>query len=303
MPELPDIEAYRFAIETLLSGAELMQVLVYSPFLVRTFDPPLTAVTGRRLERVQRVAKRIAFSFDGGSEYKQGLYITLHLMRSGRLHWSDREAPQKKKTKATLADFRFDRGTLRLTEASKKKRASLHVGAGPEHPECFHPGGLEPLEMSLEAFSDRILEKNHTLKRFLSDQRIIAGIGNAYSDEILLHAGLSPLIWSTRLDKDQIQTLYHAIQDVLNGVTEKLISEVKAGGFPSKVTAFRKDMAAHGKYGQPCPKCKTAIQRIVYSEREVNYCPRCQTEGKLLADRSLSRLLKDDWPKRIEDLE
>ena len=293
MPELPDVTVYVEALERRVVGQPVVALDVHTPFLLRTVDPPLASVGGRSVARVRRLGKRIVFTLDGD------LHLVLHLMIAGRLHWL---APGKRVPKTVLATVQFPNGILTLTEAGSKKRASLHIVRGEESLGQFARGGIEPLEMSLAQFTERLRSENHTVKRSLTDPRLFSGIGNAYSDEILHRARLSPVKLTSRLSDEETARLYEATRVVLAEWTERLRAEA-ADGFPEKVTAFRPEMAAHGKYGQPCPVCGTAIQRIRYADNETNYCPRCQTEGRLLADRALSRLLKQDWPRRIEELE
>ena len=293
MPELPDVTVYVEALERRVVGQPIVTLDLHTPFLLRTVDPPLASVGGRSIARVRRLGKRIVFTLDGD------LHLVLHLMIAGRLHWL---APGKRVPKTVLATLTFPNGTLTLTEAGSKKRASLHLVRGEESLAQFARGGIEPLEMSLAQFTERLRSENHTVKRSLTDPRLFSGIGNAYSDEILHHARLSPVKLTSRLTDDEVARLYGATREVLVEWTDRLRAE-SAAEFPEKVTAFRPEMAAHGKYGQPCPVCGTAIQRIRYADNETNYCPRCQTEGRLLADRALSRLLKQDWPRRIEELE
>jgi formamidopyrimidine-DNA glycosylase len=293
MPELPDITIYLEALEARIVGARLERALLKNPFLLRTADPPLSSCEGRRVVEIRRLGKRIAIGLEGD------LWLVLHLMIAGRLHWYEKGSSR---IRAPLLQFEFDRGILTLTEAGTKRRASLHVVAGAERLDEHDRGGLEVLNASFEAFRERMLERNHTLKRALTDPTILSGIGNAYSDEILHRAKLSPMAQAKQLDEREWHALYEATQGVLATWIERLRAEA-AGEFPEGVTAFRDDMAVHGRYGKPCPVCGTKIQRIRYADNETNYCPRCQTGGKLLADRSLSRLLKDDWPKTIEALE
>lgn len=294
MPELPDIVTYLKALEPRVLGEALRKIRLFSPFILRTVDPRPAELEGRKVTGLSRIGKRLVFELEGD------LYVVLHLMIAGRLHW---KAPGAKPAgKVGLAAFDFDGGTLTLTEASSKKRASLHLVRGAEGLQEFDRGGIEPLEASLEAFRDGLQRENHTLKRSLTDPRLFSGIGNAFSDEILHRAHLSPVKWSTRLTEEEVQRLYGAAREVLLEWIGRL--QAQAGEkFPEKVTAFRPEMAVHGKYGQPCPVCGTAVARIVYAENEANYCPECQTGGKLLADRSLSRLLKEDWPKTPQELE
>ena len=294
MPELPDITVYLEALEQRLRGARLESTRISHPFLLRTFDPPITALYGKRVVGFRRLGKRIAIGFEGGH------WLVFHLMIAGRLHWLTPAAARK--GRGALASFVFDTGTLTLTEAGTRRRASVYVFSSSEQLRQTDPGGLEVLEASLEAFTSRLLAENHTLKRSLTDPRTFSGIGNAYSDEILHRAGLSPVALTQKLTPDAIGRLYDATRAVLPEWTSRLRSEAR-GEFPEKVTAFRPEMAVHGRFGQPCPVCGTAVQRIRYAENETNYCPRCQTDGRILADRSLSRLLKDDWPRTVEELE
>jgi formamidopyrimidine-DNA glycosylase len=294
MPELPDITVYLEALQPRVVGQILQKAEVVSPFLVRTFEPPLTAVEGLRVNGLRRLGKRIVFSFD------DDLYMVLHLMIAGRLHWKSRDV--RLVGKGALAAFRFPSGALTLTEAGSKKRASLHVVRGAGALAELDPGGLDVLATSLDSFREALIRESHTLKRALTDPRLFSGIGNAYSDEILHRARLSPLAMTQRLPPEEIARLFEATRATLTAWTARLRHET-GDGFPEKVTAFRDGMAVHGRFGQPCPDCGSAVQRIVYAENETNYCPRCQTGGKLLADRSLSRLLKDDWPRTLEELE
>lgn len=295
MPELPDITVYIEALEKRILGQSLVALNVQTPFLLRTFDPPLQSAGGRTVRRIQRLGKRIVFAFD------DELFAVLHLMVAGRLRWL-RPGTRVPRNKNLQATFEFANGTLVLTEAGTKKRASLHLVRGAEALLQFKRGGLEPLECSAAEFSERLRSENHTIKRALTDPRLFSGIGNAYSDEILHRSRLSPVKLTSRLSDEEIGAVYSATRSVLREWVERLRAEAD-GEFPEKVTAFRPEMAVHGKYGQPCPVCGTAVQRIRYADNETNYCPRCQTDGRLLADRALSRLLKQDWPKRIEDLE
>ena len=301
MPELPDVEVYRERLEALLKGATLSRIRLKSPFLVRTADPPLSSAQGRKLLSVRRLGKRLVFELEGE------LFLVIHLMIAGRFHWK----PAKGKDaagaalpgKLGLCAFDFEgRGTLLLTEASKRKRASLHVLQGEAAVAAQGRGGLEPLTATLAEFTEALQRESHTLKRSLTDPRLFSGIGNAYSDELLHRAKLSPLRLSRSLSPEEVKALHQSTQSTLREWTERLRREV-GEGFPEKVTAFHKEMAVHGKYREPCPVCGQPIQRIVYAENEVNYCAHCQNQGRLLADRSLSRLLKDDWPKSPEELE
>lgn len=294
MPELPDITVYLDALRPRVVGQRLTRVRIFNPFLLRSYEPPLEAVVGQTVLDLRRLGKRIVFVF------ADERFLVLHLMIAGRLHWKPTGA--KPPGKIGLAAFDFPNGTLTLTEAGSKRRASLHVVQSETNLAAHNPGGLEVLDASLAAFRSALLRENHTLKRTLTDPHLFSGIGNAYSDEILHRAQLSPLTWTQRLRDDEIERLYRAVQDSLRHWIDRLRAEV-GDGFPEKVTAFRPEMAVHGRFGQPCPVCATAVQRIIYAENETNYCPRCQTGGKVLADRSLSRLLKDDWPRTIEELE
>jgi formamidopyrimidine-DNA glycosylase len=294
MPELPDVTVYLEALESRLLGQTLERAILKNPFLLRTADPPLQSCEGRRVVALQRVGKRIAIGFDNDR------WLLIHLMIAGRLHWYAKGHTGA--VRASLLALQFTNGTLTLTEAGTKRRASLHVLSSAAQLVAHDRGGMEVLGATAGAFRERLGRTNHTLKRALTDPTILSGIGNAYSDEILHRARLSPTSQTRHLSDDEWQRLYDATQATLIDWTERLRRDA-AGAFPEKVTAFRKDMAVHGRYGKPCPVCGTAIQRIRYAENETNYCPRCQTGGKLLADRSLSRLLKDDWPKTIEVLE
>ena len=286
MPELPDLSAYLESLDRLVRNRRLVGVRLFNPFLLRTAVPPIAAVNGKRVVGFSRIGKRIVF------ELEDDLYLVLHLMIAGRLHW------EGKKTRHTLALFEFENGTLSLTEAGSKRRASLHLVQGEAALKAMDPGGIEPLEMSLEQFTSRLQGENHTLKRSLTDPRLFAGIGNAYSDEILHHAKLSPVALTKDLPPEDVARLYHSTQHVL----QLWISRLRSEGVPEKVTAFRDGMAVHGKYGKPCPVCGAPVQRIVYAENETNYCARCQTGGRILADRALSRLLKKSWPRSIDEL-
>ena len=293
MPELPDIVVYLECLHRRVVGQPLEKVRLASPFLVRSVERPALA-EGKQVRGLRRLGKRIVFELD------DDLFFVLHLMVAGRLHWKKRGA--KPPGKVGLAAFDFPDGTLLLTEASSKKRASLYVVRGVDQLAPHQPGGLEVLETDLLAFRAALSRENHTLKRALTDPRLFSGIGNAYSDEILHRAGLSPLARTAQLSADESARLFEATRATLLDWLDRLRAEV-GDGFPEKVTAFRPDMAVHGRFGEPCPACGTAVQRIVYADNETNYCPRCQTNGKVLADRSLSRLLKDDWPRSIEELE
>ncbi|HEX3316074.1 MAG TPA: DNA-formamidopyrimidine glycosylase family protein [Gemmataceae bacterium] len=294
MPELPDIVTYIDCLRPRVVGQPLTKVRLANPFLLRTFDPPIDAVFGKSVRGLRRIGKRIVFELD------DELFLVLHLMIAGRLHW--KEPAAKIPGKVGAAAFDFPGGTFILTEASPKKRASLHLVRGEAALATHQPGGLEPLDADLAAFRAALTKENHTLKRALTDPHLFSGVGNAYSDEILHRARLSPLTWTCRLDDAETARLLEATQTVLREWLDRLRTEA-GDGFPEKVTAFRKEMAVHGKFGKPCPVCGTTVQRIRYADNETNYCPRCQTGGKLLADRSLSRLLKGDWPATIEELE
>jgi formamidopyrimidine-DNA glycosylase len=294
VPELPDVTIYVESLERRLGGQILGGVRTRSPFLLRSVDPPLSAAAGREVVGFERLGKRILFALTGG------LFLVLHLMVAGRLRL--KKAGAAIPGKVGVAAFDFPMATLLLTEASSKKRASLHLVAGRDNLTAFDRGGIEVDEATLQDFAVALTTENHTLKRSLTDPRILSGIGNAYSDEILHRARLSPVKLSQRLGDDEIERLYHACRTVLADWTDRLRREV-GQGFPDKVTAFRPEMAVHGKHRQPCPVCGTQVQRIRYVENETNYCPTCQTGGRLLADRSLSRLLKKDWPKTVEELE
>jgi formamidopyrimidine-DNA glycosylase len=294
MPELPDITLYIERLRPRIQGQVLEKAEVVSPFLLRTFDPPLQAVEGRAVRAITRLGKRIVWCCDGD------LYLVFHLMIAGRLHWKPPGA--KVPGKVGLAAFRFPAGTLTLTEAGSKKRAALHVVRGSQALAEHDPGGLDIFAADPDAFAAVLMRENHTLKRALTDPHLFDGIGNAYSDEILHAARLSPLALTQRLGREDIVSLWEAARKTLTEWTERLRRET-GDGFPERVTAFREGMAVHGRFGQPCPVCGAAVQRIVYAENETNYCPRCQTDGKVLADRSLSRLLKDDWPRTLEEME
>ena len=294
MPELPDVVVYIEALEKRILGQRLEAVRIASPFLLRTVDPPLEIANGKIVKRLHRLGKRISIGVE------DDLWLVLHLMIAGRLHWRPRGAKVSKPR--GLAAFDFPNGTLLLTEAGSQKRASLHVVAGEAGLRALDPGGLEVLDTDLQHFSAALTSANHTLKRALSDPRLFSGIGNAYSDEILFDARLSPLALTQKLARDEIERLFVAAQTTLTGWVERL-REDAGDGFPEKVTAFREGMAVHGRYKQACPRCGANIQRIRYAANETNYCPKCQTNGKLLADRALSRLLREDWPRTPEELE
>ena len=294
MPELPDVEVYLLHLRRRIIGQELSQVRVASPFLVRSFDPPLREVQGRRVASARRMGKRIVLDFD------QDLHLVLHLMIAGRLRW--RPAGTKVPAKVGLAAFDFPAGTLLLTEASTKKRASLHLVRGEEAVRALDPGGIEPLDADASAFAAALRRENHTVKRALTDPHLLSGIGNAYSDEILWRAQMSPVRLTQKMSDEELARLHEATQVTLREWTERLARDT-GDEFPEKVTAFRDEMAVHGRYKQPCPRCGAPVQRIAYADNEANYCARCQTAGKLLADRGLSRLLRGDWPKTLDELE
>ena len=294
MPELPDIVIYIEALEKRVLGQVLEEIRLVSPFLLRTTDPPLGSAKGKRVRELRRVGKRIAIGLD------EELWLVLHLMIAGRLHWQKRGA--KVSRPRGLAAFDFSNGTLLWTEAGSQKRASLHVVRGEAGLSALNPGGLEVLDTDLDHFAAVLLSANHTLKRALTDPRLFSGIGNAYSDEILFEAQLSPLALTQKLKRDEIERLFLAVQTTLIRWVDELSAET-GDGFPEKVTAFRPNMAAHGRYKEPCVRCGAKIQRIRYAANETNYCPHCQTNGKLLADRALSRLLREDWPRTPEELE
>jgi formamidopyrimidine-DNA glycosylase len=297
VPELPDIEVYLSALKRRVVGRRLERVRLFSPFLLRSFEVPLSETHGREVTSLRRLGKRIVLGLEGD------LFLVIHLMIAGRFQWLEPPKPDVKPGgKIALAAFDFEHGTLALTEASKKKRASLHVVRGEAALAAHDPGGLEPLSVKLPAFRAALQRENHTVKRTLTDPHVFSGIGNAYSDEILHRAQLSPLKWTTRLTDDEITRLHRATRAVLTEWIERLTAET-GDAFPTKVTAFRPEMAVHGKYREPCPVCGAPVQRIVHAENESNYCARCQTGGKVLADRSLSKLLKDDWPRTLEEWE
>lgn len=293
MPELPDIDVYIAAIEARARGKSITDIRVRNPFLVRSVEPPVTAVIGHKLTDTRRIGKRIALGFDNDT------WLVMHLMVAGRLHWKDE--PPKLTGKQHLAAFDFDAGSLLLTEAGSKKRASLYVVAGEQRLADHDPGGIEPLQCSLSEFRTALRRENHTLKRALTDPRLFSGIGNAYSDEILHAARLSPVLLTQKMTDDQASALFDATVEVLTRWRDRLEREA-AGEFPQKVTAFREDMAVHGRFGKPCPACGEPVQRIRYKDNETNYCAKCQTGSRILRDRSLSLLLKKDWPKTLDDL-
>jgi formamidopyrimidine-DNA glycosylase len=294
VPELPDVTIYLEALQPRVVGQTLERVRIGNPFLVRTIDPPISAIEGQPITRLRRLGKRIVFEFEGD------LYLVIHLMIAGRLRWRERgfAIPGK----VGLAAFDFPTGTLLFTEAGSKRQASVHIVRGEEDLAAHDRGGLEVLEADLPAFAGRLLAENHTLKRALTDPHIFSGIGNAYSDEILHAAQLSPMKLTSSLRDEEVQRLYEATHRTLRHWIELLRANAK-GEFPEKVTAFHEGMAVHGRYGKPCPTCGSLVQRIVYARNEANYCAKCQTEGRLLSDRALSRLLRDDWPKTLDALE
>lgn len=286
MPELPDLTSYIESLNRLITGRRLIHVKLFNPFLLRTAVPPIGLVEGKRVGSLRRLGKRIVFGLE------DDLFLVLHLMIAGRLHWPG------KKTRSTLALFEFESGTLSLTEAGSKRRAALHLVQGEAALRAMDPGGVEVLETDLAQFAARLKNENHTLKRALTDPRLFAGIGNAYSDEILHHAKLSPIALTKHLSAAHVERLFHSTRTVLT----EWIKRLRSDGVPEKVTAFREEMAVHGRYGKPCPVCGAPVQRIVYAENETNYCARCQTGGRILADRALSRLLKKSWPRSIDEL-
>ena len=295
MPELPDVVVYLEALERHIAGRRLARLNLLSPFVLRSVDPPIDSITGQTVRGVRRIGKRIVLEFPGD------LFLVIHLMIAGRLRW---RAPKQKLgmgPKVVLASFEFEDGTLFFTEASSKKRASIQLVRGEAALRALDPGGLEPLNATLDQFRAALTRGNHTLKRALTDPHLFSGIGNAYSDEILHASKLSPMKLSRSLSDEEVQRLFDATRDTLRLWVDRLRRDAK-DGFPEKVTAFRDEMAVHGRYKLPCPVCGKPVQRIVYAENECNYCAACQTGGRLLADRSLSRLLKDDWPKSIDDL-
>jgi formamidopyrimidine-DNA glycosylase len=294
MPELPDVKVYVEALQTRVIGHELIRALIKSPFLLRTADPPLSATQGRTVQGVRRLGKQIAIGVAGD------LWLVMHLKIAGRLHWNT--TSPKLGGRNLLAAFEFDNGWLSLTEAGTQHRASLHVAKGEAGLGALSAGGIEPLDASLAAFSVALRSANHTLKRSLTDPHILSGIGNAYSDEILHRAQLSPIAMTQKLTDQEIERLYDATRVTLHEWTDRLRAEA-VGAFPEKVTAFRPGMAVHGRYGQPCPRCGAKVQRIRYASNETNYCAPCQTSGRLLADRAFSRLLHEDWPRTLDELE
>jgi formamidopyrimidine-DNA glycosylase len=291
LPELPDIAAYLSALEPRVLGEPIERIRIGTPFLLRTIQPSVSDVEGRKVRELRRVGKRIAIGVEGD------FWLVIHLMIAGRLHWRALDA--KTGGRNNLAAFLFPKGMLTLTEAGAKRRASLHIVRGEEGLRDLDPGGIDVLSSDIAAFREALTRENHTIKRALTDPRVLSGIGNAYSDEILLAARLSPLAQTQKLSDAQWRSLFDATQSVLKG----WIARLKSEGFPEKVTAFREGMGAHGRYGQPCPQCGEKIQRIRYADNETNYCAKCQTGGKVLADRGLSRLLGSDWPRTLEELE
>jgi formamidopyrimidine-DNA glycosylase len=291
VPELPDLTVYIEALASRIVGRRLERAFILKPFLLRTVEPPIEAVYGRRVDAVRRIGKRIALGLEGD------LWLVFHLMIAGRLHWFARGAPLAKR--AALARLEFESGTLTLTEAGTKRRASLHLVRGERALRLQDPGGIEILQSTLAQFAERLRSENHTLKRALTDPKLFSGIGNAYSVEILHAAQLSPVMLTSRIDDVAIARLYQAIGEQMQLWTDRL-RRLAGGQFPEKVTAFRADMAVHGRFRLPCPLWGTPVQRIRYADNETNYCARCQTGGRLLADRALSRLLKQDWPKTVE---
>jgi formamidopyrimidine-DNA glycosylase len=299
MPELPDITAYISALESRIVGQPIEQIRLASPFLLRTAQPPLASVEGRTVRELRRIGKRIAIGVDAVG-VDNDLWLALHLMIAGRLHW--RPAGAKLAGRQTLAAFDFPNGSLVLTETGSKRRASLHVLEGDDSLHSLDAGGIDIFSSDLNSFRAALTAENHTLKRALTDPRLLSGIGNAYSDEILHAAQLSPLTLTQKLKPEEWERLFTATQKTLKFWIDRLRNEAKTA-FPEKVTAFRKGMAVHGRYGEPCPRCGDKVLRIRYADKETNYCARCQTGGKVLADRSLSRLLGSDWPRTLEELE
>jgi formamidopyrimidine-DNA glycosylase len=294
MPELPDVTVYIEALSERVLNQPIQKIRIGSPFVVRSFDPPISAAEGKKVLALRRLGKRIVFQLD------DDLFLIVHLMIAGRFHWKPKGA--KIARKYGQAAFDFPHGTLLLTEAGTKKRASIHLVRGEAALQEHDPGGLEVLDASLDEFRQALTRENHTLKRSLTDPHVFSGIGNAYSDEILHRAKLSPIRLTQQMTAAEIERLYRAVRESLTEWVGRFQKE-RGTGFPEKVTAFRPDMAVHGRYRKPCPVCGSPVQRIVHAENETNYCAKCQTGGKLLADRSLSRLLKDDWPRTLEEME
>ena len=294
MPELPDVAVYLEALAARIKGRPLSSVVIRSPFVVRTVQPPVESLAGRAVTGFRRIGKQIVFEFDGD------LFLVIHLMVAGRFQWA--EPGKVPRTKIVLATFEFPNGVLVLTEASTKKRASIHVVQGEAALGAFNRGGLEVMNATLEQFTEALTRENHTVKRALTDPTLFSGIGNAYSDEILHAAKLSPLKLTSRLTAEEIAQLWRVVRETLAEWTDRLRTQT-GEKFPSRVTAFHPEMAVHGKYGKPCPVCSKPVQHIVYADNECNYCATCQTEGKLLADRGMSRLLKADWPKSLDEWE
>lgn len=294
MPELPDVSVYVEALQARIVGRKFVRALVKSPFLLRSAEPPLSATYARMVREIRRIGKRIAIGVEGD------LWLVLHLMIAGRLHWDIKQP--KLGSRNTLAAFEFENGWLWLTEAGTQRRASLTVVEGEQGLQSLSAGGIEPLDATVDEFGDALRAENHTLKRSLTDPHIFSGIGNAYSDEILHRAQLSPVAMSQKLSDEEVARLHDATRAILIEWTDRLRAEAK-GGFPEGVTAFRPEMAVHGRYRQPCPRCGAKIQRIRYASNETNYCAPCQTGGRLLADRALSRLMHQDWPRTLEELE
>jgi formamidopyrimidine-DNA glycosylase len=294
MPELPDITIYIEALQPRVLGQRLVGIRIHSPFVLRTYEPPLKAVDGLVVRDLRRIGKRVAIGFE------QQFWLVIHLMIAGRLHWKHRQA--KPSSKYNLAAFDFPTGILLLSEGGTKRRASIHLVRGEQSLRQQDPGGLELLSATVSKFRKTLCQENHTVKRALTDPHLFSGLGNAYSDEILHRARLSPFALTQKLGEEEVSRLFAAVQAVLREWIDRL--RVETGDkFPENVTAFRPEMAVHGRYGLPCPVCSVPIQRIRYSHNETNYCPRCQMEGRILADRSLSRLLKDDWPKNLDELD
>jgi formamidopyrimidine-DNA glycosylase len=288
LPELPDVAVYLESLERRILGARLLRIRLLNPFLLRTAVPPLASAEGKKVLGLRRLGKRIVLALEGE------LFLVIHLMIAGRFQWNSK--------RKGLAVFEFDTGNLTLTEAGTKRRASLHAVQGEAALAALDPGGIDVFSSSLEAFSERLKSENHTVKRSLTDPHLFSGIGNAYSDEILHRAKMSPFAMTSQLSDADVRRLHQAVQETLNLWTERLRRQA-GEGFPEKVTAFREEMAVHGRFGKPCPACGAPVQRIVYAENETNYCARCQTGGKILADRALSRLLKASWPRNLDELE